>query len=198
MLKKIAIVGAGGLGREVLGILKSINKLKETWDIIGFYDDGVKNLTINDLRVLGGVSQLNAIQEKMAVVLAIGNPRVKRSIAESLVNSYISFPVILHPNVVIYDRKYVNLGKGVVIGANSVLTTNIKIYDFVYINTATVISHDVSIGEFSILMPNVSISSEATIGKEVYVGNGVKIDYPTLIEDKTVVPIGTVMTNPNS
>lgn len=197
MLKKIAIVGAGGLGREVLGILKTINDLKEIWDIVGFYDDGAKEININGFDVVGGVSQLNAIQEEMAVVLAIGNPKVKKSIADRLTNSKLNFPVILHPNVVIYDRNYVNLGKGIVIGANCILTTNIEIHDFVYINTATVISHDVTIDEFSILMPNVSISSKTTIGKETYIGNGVKIDYPVCIDDKSVVPIGTVMTRPN-
>lgn len=45
-MKKIAIIDIGGLGREVLGIIESINRVNMKWDFIGFYDntsDKLKN-----------------------------------------------------------------------------------------------------------------------------------------------------------
>jgi len=39
MIKKIAIVGAGGFGREVKWLIDSINLQKKQWDFIGYYDD---------------------------------------------------------------------------------------------------------------------------------------------------------------
>ena len=38
-MNKIAIVGAGGFGREVKWLIECINKQKHIWDFAGFYDD---------------------------------------------------------------------------------------------------------------------------------------------------------------
>ena len=38
-MKKIAIIGTGGLGREVLGIIQCINKKVKIWDVLGYFDD---------------------------------------------------------------------------------------------------------------------------------------------------------------
>ena len=38
-MKNIIIIGAGGVGREVSLIIEKINKLKATWNLIGFIDD---------------------------------------------------------------------------------------------------------------------------------------------------------------
>ena len=40
-MKKIAIYGAGGFGREVACLLNKINEVKLTWELIGFFDDGL-------------------------------------------------------------------------------------------------------------------------------------------------------------
>ena len=39
-MKKIVIVGAGGFGREVEWLIKSINQVNPTYEMIGFVDDG--------------------------------------------------------------------------------------------------------------------------------------------------------------
>ena len=36
----IAIYGAGGLGREIACVLKKINMVTPTWNLLGFFDDG--------------------------------------------------------------------------------------------------------------------------------------------------------------
>ena len=191
-MKKIAIVGSGGLGREVLGIIQSINRVKEEWEFIGFYDDD-SNKLINKYSILDKINGLNSVKEELHVVIAIGNPKVKELIFNKIINPKIIFPVLIHPSVIMYSEETISLGKGIVIGANSVLTVNIQIGNHVYINTASVISHDVCIGDFSILMPTVSISAGADIGNGVYIGNGTKIDYPIKIKDNTIIKAGSVL-----
>ena len=39
-MKKIAVYGAGGFGREVACMLRHINNIIPTWDLLGFFDDG--------------------------------------------------------------------------------------------------------------------------------------------------------------
>ena len=38
-MKDIAIYGFGGYGREIASIIKCINTIEPTWNIIGFFDD---------------------------------------------------------------------------------------------------------------------------------------------------------------
>ncbi|MFY7670059.1 acetyltransferase [Tenacibaculum sp. MEBiC06402] len=193
-MKKIAIIGSGGLGREVHGIIQAINRKNPAWDFIGFYDDSLTDELINGYPVLGKIDDLNQIKEQLEVVIAIGNPKVKELIKNKITNPKIKFPNLIHPSVEIYSEENVVLGQGVVIAANSVLTVNIEISDFVYVNTAAVIAHDTKIGTFSMIMPTVSISAGGIIGKKVYIGNGAKIDYSINIEDNTKIKAGSILT----
>ena len=38
-MRDIAIYGAGGLGREIACVLKKINMVTPTWNLLGFFDD---------------------------------------------------------------------------------------------------------------------------------------------------------------
>ena len=39
-MRDIAIYGAGGFGREIACLIKEINGVEPTWNLIGFFDDG--------------------------------------------------------------------------------------------------------------------------------------------------------------
>lgn len=193
-MNKIAIIGSGGLGREVLGIIQSINRKEKTWDFIGFYDDNPSSEVVNGFPVLGKIAELNDIKEEIYVVIGVGNPNVREILFKKINNQNILFPTLIHPSVEIYSNESVTIGNGVVIAANAVLTVNINISDFVYINAMSLLAHDTEIGKFSMIMPTVSISAGGKIGERVYIGNGTKIDFPIEIEDGTVVRAGSVLT----
>lgn len=192
-MKKIAIVGSGGLGREVLGIIQSINKKIKTWEFLGFFDDNPSSNIVHGFPVLGKIDALNNRSDELAIVIAIGNPKIKEIIFNKINNPVINFPNIMHPSVIIYSEKTTSLGKGIVIGANCVLTVDINLKDFVYVNTGVIISHDTSVGKFSMLMPSVSISTGVNIGEKVYLGNGTIIDKPISINDNSIIKAGSVL-----
>lgn len=192
-MKKIAIIGSGGLGREILGIIEAINNQNHTWDFVGFYDDNFSNELINGYAVIGNIDSLNSLNEEIYIAIGIGNPIIKEKIHQRITNPKVSYPILIHPSVIIYSEETVVLGKGVIIGANCVLTVNISVSDFVYLNTASVISHDTVLGSYTMVMPTVAISAGANIGKRVYIGNGTKIDYPLEIVDDTIIKAGSVL-----
>lgn len=75
MKKNIAIVGAGGFGRETACCLRAINETSSAWNLIGFFDDKVPAGTKNEYgQVLGTVEDLNAWREPLSIVLAIASP----------------------------------------------------------------------------------------------------------------------------
>ena len=83
VMKRIAIYGAGGLGREVAGGIQRINiGGKEQWQIVGFYDDRlpVGTSVSHYGKVLGGMKELNAVEEPLALAIAVG-PRVSASLS---------------------------------------------------------------------------------------------------------------------
>ncbi|TDE04773.1 acetyltransferase [Flavobacterium sandaracinum] len=192
-MKNIAIIGAGGFGREVKTILDSINKVTPSYFFVGFYDDGLqKGEIVNGFPVLGGVEDINEINEDCSIVIAIGDPKIKFSIFNKIRNTKIDFPNIIHPNVLISDD-FVDIGVGNIICAGCIITCNIVIKDFVILNLMCTVGHDTTIASFSSFMPSVNISGEVLIEERVYVGTGAKIINQLEIGQNTIVGAGAVV-----
>ncbi|WP_205504492.1 acetyltransferase [Rufibacter psychrotolerans] len=169
--KRIAIVGAGGLGREVLMLLHQINAVTPKWDIIGFYDDAVPAQPhICGLPYLGKVVDLNNVDHQLYVTIAIGNCQAKTDVADRLLNPLLCFPVLVHPSVICRPEQENKLGEGTIVCQNSVLTTNVTLGRHVLLNLACTVGHDTVIGDFCSLMPQVAVSGCVRLGTGVYGG----------------------------
>ena len=111
-MEKIAIIGAGGFGRELKCLIDDINKISPKYNLIGFYDDNLPFGTfINGIEVLGGIKELNVVTEKLNIVLGVGEPKVKERIISKISNLNVVFPNLIHPSVIV-SNDYVDLGKG--------------------------------------------------------------------------------------
>ena len=196
-MKDIAIFGVGGFGREVLTLIQDINRVKSKWNIIGFFDDGYPIGTeVNGYKSLGGVDELNLWDKPLAVTIAIGTPSIKKKILANIKNDMVEFPTLIHPSVLIGDHNYVEIGKGCIICASNIITTNIKIEDFVILNLSCTVGHDTVIKNYAAFMPTCNISGEVVIEEGVYCGTGVKIINQTSIGANTTVGAGAVVTKP--
>jgi sugar O-acyltransferase (sialic acid O-acetyltransferase NeuD family) len=193
-MKNIAIFGAGGFGREVKTIIDKINEnTPKTFNFLGFYDDGIeKGKIINNYPVLGGVDELNVLDEELSLVISIGDPKIKSAIVEKIKTTKVDYPVIVHPNTSI-SNDYVEIGKGSIICEGSIVTCNIKMGDFVILNLMCTVGHDTIIDNYCAFMPSVNISGEVHIKNGVYVGTGVKIINLLEIGEKTIVGAGAVV-----
>jgi sugar O-acyltransferase (sialic acid O-acetyltransferase NeuD family) len=193
MTKKIAIFGAGGFGREVAMLIEQINSSENTWEIIGFYDDGVQIATeLYGYKVLGGIEELNKEDKELCVIFAIGDPKIKKKVINRIDNSKITFPVLIHPNALL-GSKDVNFGEGCIVTAGNIITVNVNVGKHVILNLACTIGHDTIIGDYCSFMPAVNISGEVEIKEGVYVGTGAKIINQLEIGANTVVGAGAVV-----
>ncbi|MCE7995999.1 MAG: acetyltransferase [Roseivirga sp.] len=193
-MKKIAVFGKGGFGREVQMLIEQINKETREWDFIGFYDDDTSAESINGAPFLGSLDDLNALAEEVYLVFAIGNPLVKRNLIEAITNSNVKYPVLVHPSVNIGNREWVKIGEGSVICAGCIITVNINIGKHVILNLSCTVGHDVNIGDYSAFMPSINISGEVDIEPGVFVGTGTKIINQLKIGENTTVGAGAVVT----
>jgi sugar O-acyltransferase (sialic acid O-acetyltransferase NeuD family) len=175
-MKKIAIIGAGGLGREVKMLIDQINKIDQEYEILGFYDDGIsRDAIVNGYKVHGIIDELLQIDYQLSVVIAIANPAIKKNIYTHLSdNPNLIFPTLIHPNVLVGSDN-VTIGNGCIICASNIITVNVTIGNFVTLNFNCSIAHDTIIGDFCSVMPGVCISGDVTLKDLVYLGSGATI-----------------------
>jgi sugar O-acyltransferase (sialic acid O-acetyltransferase NeuD family) len=189
--KKLVIIGAGGMGREVLFLLSETNN---RYDILGFIDNTpeLQGKIINQFPVLGGDSWLFNYPDEINVVIAIGNPKARKQ----TVDKFSEYKNILFPNIIADNVKYsdsISMGKGNIICFSSIFTVNISIGSFVIINSNTIIGHDVSVGNFVSLYGSVHIAGNVSIGECAEIGIGANIIQGKSIGNNAIIGAGAVV-----
>ena len=167
VMKKIAIYGAGGLGREVAGGIERINQAgTDSWEFVGFYDDRLeKGSQVSHYgTVLGGMDDLNRVNEPLALAIAVGTPETRKKILERISNPNISFPNLIAPSFRVLDSKTFKIGKGNIIQDSCSVTCDVTVGDYNVLNGSNVLGHDVRVGSFNVLMPGVRLSGEVSVG----------------------------------
>lgn len=194
IIKAVVIVGAGGFGRETLEILKDCNKVLKTWNVMGFIDED-KNLhgkIINNYPVLGGLEWMRENNRSgLGCICAIGTCETRKQVVEKLEGIGIPFYNAIHPSVIIKD--FVELGKGVIIQAGSILAVNSKIGDHVHINFHCAIGHDAIIGNYCTISPMVTINGFNRLDEGVYVGAGASFIQEVSIGSWTIIGAGAAV-----
>lgn len=187
-MKKIAIYGAGGFGREVACLIKRINQVSPKWNLIGFFDDGKEIGYATEYgKVLGGMDELNAWDRPLDVVFAIGSPHIMEKLSNSVINPNIDFPNVIAPDLIYLDENNVTFGKGNIICSGCLLSCNVKIGDFNILNGFIPVGHDTTIGSYNSIMPSVKISGEVTIGNRNFFGVGSIVLQQIKIGNDTVI-----------
>ena len=198
-MKKIAIYGAGGFGREVAALIFAINKKTPTWNIIGFFDDGVEKGTLNSHygKVLGGMDELNNWDTPLDLAVAIGTPASLKYVVERIKNPNVNFPNVIHPDFLYSDPETFSIGKGNIINRGCSASCDVTIGNFNVVNSNIGLGHDNKIGNFNVFMPSVGISGEVTFGECNLVGVGAIILQQIKIGNNVRIGAGAVlMTKP--
>lgn len=166
MSETVAVVGAGGFGREIAALLVDLPSIS----FAGFYDDSepIETRLTPGQRWLGPISAVDTGHE---LAIGIGNIQTRRLIADKTAASGAQFSrPLVHPTA--WVGPLVHLSRGVVVCANSSITTNIVIGEHVHINLNCTIGHDSIIEPFVTLSPGVHISGNVTIHEAAELGTG--------------------------
>lgn len=164
-IKDLVIYGAGGLGREILSLIR--RDYADEWHVIGFVDDS--EYGPEDIYGVRVYDKTFLDSHNVAVILAIGDPVSKGKIFSELLEcGNITFPnIISNKAIVCTDTQ---LGKGNVITDFCWVSTNVTIGDGVLVNVATTIGHDSKIGDFVSIMPQCAISGKVNVGNSSLIG----------------------------
>ena len=182
------IIGTGGLAMEIYGMLTDMGVF-----ITGFIcEPGLTIDSYMDLPVLGD-DRILADEKYMPVVIANGQPSVRRKIAEKLEGYLLRYPCFIHPNTTVFKHglKFKN---GLTVMPGGVIQPNVEIGKFVHINMGVTIGHDTVIGDYCVINHNAGISGRVKIGNGVLVGAGAVIKENLTIGEGATIGMGAIVT----
>lgn len=187
----LIIIGASGFGREVLQIVKDINKQKPTWNVLGFLDDNPAALDDYecDYSVIGSIMEWMP-KENEYFVMAIANPKIKEAVTKELEGKGAKFVSIIHPTAII--GSFNTIGRGIVIYPYAKITVNATIGNFVSLLGSN-IGHDASIGDFTTISGMCAINGHAVVGKRVFIGGHAVVAPSKKVGDDAYVGSGSVV-----
>jgi len=190
----LVILGAGGLGREVLVLLLQLNEAGANWDVRGFYDDQPPAApTVAGLPYLGTTHDLNQTPEPLAVAVAVGSSAGRAAAVARLASPQLTFPVLVHPAVRLARYQRVALGAGCIVQQGCILTCDLSLGRFVLLNLGCTIGHDAVLEDFCSLMPHANVGGAARLGAGVYLGTNATIIQGVQVGAGTTVGAGAVV-----
>ncbi len=197
-LQRIAVVGAGGMAREVASTLAWMNRVDHRFEFVGYVVSDLSRLGDRDSRddVVGDFDWLERHRGSIdALAIGVGNPSVRLRLARELGSLLggISWPALIHPTAII-DVESASFGEGCLIGAGVVATVHIVLEPFALCNFGCTIGHEARIGRGSVINPGANISGGVVIGEGVLVGTGAQVLQYLRIGSGAVVGAGAVVT----
>ena len=176
----LILIGCGGCMRELAWQISKNNNYR----IIGYVDQNCRDreILVGDISIpyLGDDTYITKSEKDINVVISVGNPTLRKQI-ESVYsrNSRVHFPnIFLNDNKICSDLK---IGKGCIISSECVISTNVKIDNFVFLNIGSLVCHDCELHDFVTLNPNsqlagtVRIEELSMIGMNATIIQGIKI-----------------------
>lgn len=196
MPKKIVLIGAGGFGREVASIIEVLNNVKPTYELLGFLDDGSQyhnGTMINGYPWLGGHAWIIDHRHDVVCTCCIGTPRIKKRIQEELAEKGVTFETIIAYGGFGYIGPHTEIGPGCVFYGGVTIAVNCKIGAGVVMNQMVNIGHDVSIGDYTTIMPFTGISGYCKVGSEVNIGGHAFIVPGRKVGDAATIAAGSIV-----
>lgn len=166
----VAIYGAGGLGREILQLLREAEI-----SCAGFIADPQFSAPerIEDIGVHREIHSL-AKRKSVSFVIAIGNPIDRARITRQLIPEIGQrFATVVHPAALV--GRTVTIGEGSMILGMVSMTSDIIIGRHVLINPGTTIAHDCRVEDFATLGPSCALAGDVVLEIGAELGIGVSI-----------------------
>lgn len=196
--KRIVIIGAGGMAREIEGALRCINRRSPQFEFLGCVVSDRSRLKPTDScdQVLGDFDWLAINRNSIdALAIGVGTPHLRLKLAADVrhVLPGTEWPTIIHPTAVI-DLESAKIAHGCFIGAGVIATVNIALDAFSLCNFGCTLGHEVQVGMGSVVNPGAHISGGVVIGSSVLIGCGAQVLQYLHVGSGATVGAGAVVT----
>ena len=171
-MKQFVIIGAGGLGQEILWAAANRHAVLPQFDFLGFCDDAPLRQSGNyrGLPLLGSPEEAaRALTGEVFFVCGIGNNFARQDLVERADRLGWKAESVIDPSVLIAPG--VRVGAGTYVGAFSILAPGAALGGHVIVNHGCSIGHDSILGEFSQVCPGGRVSGHVELGRGAFLGS---------------------------
>jgi sugar O-acyltransferase (sialic acid O-acetyltransferase NeuD family) len=192
----LVILGAGGHASDVLSVAEAINELApSTHRVVGLLASGAADLQRfagRDVRLLGPISMLAELSAPY--VIGVGYPEGRRSVHDEIVHVGLPALTLVHPKATVCAR--VAIGEGTVIMNGAHVGPSAILGEHVYVGHNSVVSHDVSAGNYCSVFPGAVLSGNVHLGSEAMIGaNATVLENRSIGDGATVAAGATVISD---
>lgn len=187
-MKQIVIAGAGGFGWELSEYVRQDiqHGLLPNISLKGVIDDKTDSTQRPPIPLpyLGTISDYLPGPEE-TILLAIGNPSIRRSVHEHLHAVGSRFISYIHSSA--YVASSASFGEGVVVCPNCVINCGAVLEDYSVVNVFGSVGHGARVGAFSVLSPYAALNGDARIGTDCFLGTRATVFPGISLGDKCIV-----------
>lgn len=194
MVESLLLVGAGGMGREVLDAVRATNAVEPRWRVEGFLDDR-PDLPgeVAGVPVLGPVDEIGS-WPRARIVLCTGHP--DRPWSRALIAARLDLPAeryatIVHPSASLGTS--VTVGHGSVLLAGAVATASVTIGDHVVVMPGSVFTHDDVLAHHTTFGAGTLLAGGVVVDTGCYVGSGAVVRQGVTLGSWSLVGMGAVV-----
>jgi acetyltransferase EpsM len=185
-MKKLAIFGAGGAGREVAEWARECGYKSVTLVVDDVF---FTNANINGFPCTP-FSQM--VIKEFTWLVVIADSLLREAIVKKLENQA-EFATLIHPTA--RTQSISLIGEGVLVGPYAVVSNHVTIGRHVFINSNSYIGHDGIINDYVTISPYAVILGNCKIESHVFLGANSSIKEGTTISSGAVIGMGTVVIN---
>lgn len=188
-MRSLAVIGAGGHGCDVVDIADAVGHYTE----IQLFADWVSD----DGRLAQrGLTRPRPLEEldpgRWEVIIAIGDPVGRRSMAQRLAAMALRYAVLIHPDTTI--GRAVEIGEGTVVHAGARISGGARIGAHAYVSHNVSIGHDARVGAFGTLLPLAVVSGNVVLHEAVLVGTSAVVIEGRTVGASSIVGAGALVT----
>ena len=189
----VAIIGAGGFGREALQ--HSMDARGAGWlhCVVGFIDDNPDALEGFDISVpiLGGLDAISRTGIR-SFIIAVGDPALRRRIAGVVAENGGRLVSLVHPTACVAPTA--RIGPGALLCPFALVAPDSTVGSNVAVNAYASIGHDSRIGDHCVMSPYSAVLGAVSLGAGSFLGTHCTITPGTTIGRCSKVSAGSVVT----
>lgn len=188
----LVIIGAGGVGRELVDLVEAVNTTERRYRLLGFVDDGNPDeslLARRGLRLLGPVRELSSIDAEY--VIGVGASLARKAIDEFTRGVGLRAATLVHPAATIGgDNRF---GEGTVVCSHVSVTTNVATGRHVQLHVNCTVGHDAVLEDFVTVLPGATIAGRVVLEEGVIVGTNAAVIQGLRVGARSVVGAGAAV-----
>ncbi|WP_134765936.1 acetyltransferase [Nocardioides sp. 1609] len=197
-MRELLLVGAGGLAREALAVVRRLDRHDE----VSVLDDDPRTWGRRigagagagmGAVVVGGIEEV-VDRPDADLVICIGSGTGRRRVADRLADLGVTddrYATILHPSVDVPPG--CTVGPGSILLAQVVLTADVLVRRHVVLMPHVTLTHDCRVGDLATLCAGVTLGGSVLVGDGAYLGMGATVRERLVVGAGATVGMGAVV-----